>query len=433
MILFDFIARQLMQIRKRGWEEFERKLKLATPIILRLPLTPLAVFVVLIIRLIRPFYLVRIGRLTGWRMGHFAANVELYLCERDAGINTPDIAYLGIWYHPCEPCNLQLDRMWRRVLFVGFGPLFTIVDQINLWIPGGEVHQIPATVKSDRDVHHLLDRFPAHLKFTAKEEEIGDSGLRALGIPCDAKFICLTVRDSAYLDAQAKAAHAKVDRSYHNYRDCDVNNFILAATELAERGYYVVRMGAVVREAMKVSHPRIVDYATNGMRSDFMDIYLGAKCEFCISTSTGFDAIPYVFRRPIVYVNSCPLGGTLSTFREKFINITKHHFSIVKKRDLTLTEIFAEGGGFCLRSSQYESLGIQLLENTPEEIRDVVMEMVERLNGTWIPHEEDEILQKRFWEKYSNALDVTGNRHLHGELRSRFGTNFLRQNKDFLE
>jgi putative glycosyltransferase (TIGR04372 family) len=110
----------------------------------------------------------------------------------------------------------------------------------------------------------------------------------------------LTVRNSAYLTKLYKGAST----DYHNYRDSNIKNYILAAEALAARGYFVIRMGATVSQPMMTEHSNIIDYAYNGMRSDFMDIYLGAKCSFCISTGTGLDAIPEMLRRPIVYVHS---------------------------------------------------------------------------------------------------------------------------------
>ena len=184
---------------------------------------------------------------------------------------------------------------------------------------------------------------------------------------------------------------------------------------------------------MKISHPRIIDYATNGMRSDFMDIYLGAKCEFCITTGMGLDAIPYIFRRPMVYVNMVPFG-LLCTYRKEFISLTKMHVSKEEGRRLTISEIFNRGVGFCLNTSGYESEGIRLIENAPEEIRDVVIEMIERLNDTWEAHADDEALQRRFRKLFpKDAVDTRNGRPLHGEIRSRFGASFLRNNREWLE
>jgi putative glycosyltransferase (TIGR04372 family) len=72
----------------------------------------------------------------------------------------------------------------------------------------------------------------------------------------------------------------------------------------------------------------------------------------------------------------------------------------------------------------FASLNLELIENTSEEILDVTVEMVERLNGTWKTTEEDEELQERFWALFGPD-----------KLKSpdlRIGTEYLRQNKDLL-
>ena len=43
-------------------------------------------------------------------------------------------------------------------------------------------------------------------------------------------------------------------------------------------------------------------------------------------------------------------------------------------------------------------IGISLIENTTEEIREVSIEMEEWLKGTWVTTEEDEDLLRRFLE-----------------------------------
>ena len=382
---------------------------------------PGSILFVLIIRLIRPFYLVRFQRMINWRIGHYAANMELYLCERDAGINTPDIPYVDVWYRLCAPCNEQLDIMWGRKLNIGPQYLFILANRINALIPGGEVHLIDDNTKNDRDVHNLLERFPPHLSFLPEEEDRGEDGLRALGIPEGSPFVCLIVRDSSYLQNQS----SHLDWSRHDYRDCDIQNYIAASRALAERGYYVIRMGAVVKEVMAVDHPMIIDYATNGMRTDFMDIYLGAKCAFCISNGTGFDAVPNIFRRPIVYVDHVPLGY-IFTHESRFLATTKKHWLRDEDRLMTFREIFESGAAYSCFTGKFEEIGVELVESTPEEITAVVLEMDERVRGTWRPSKEDEELQRRFWGMFPKT-------ELHGEIRSHIGADFLRRHKEWLE
>ena len=188
-----------------------------------------------------------------------------------------------------------------------------------------------------------------------------------------------------------------------------------------------------VKKAIKTSHTRVIDYATNGMRSDFMDIYLSAKCDFCVLSNAGLYAVPLIFRRPIVSVNMVPIGY-LQTSRSQDISIIKHHFAVKQGRNLSLNEILSHNLGFSLSTDDFESNGIQLIENTPEEIRDVVIEMYQRLNGTWQPEPNDDVLQRRFWEIFPvYAKDPCNKAPLHGQIRSRFGSDFLRNNSDFLK
>ena len=427
MSVVTFIQRQITQIRQGGVVVILEKMKRSLQLIIELPMYILAIPTVVLIRLIRPWLLLRIGGLHSSRLGHFAANTELYLCERDAFINTPKQQYFDLFYFAYKPiCNLQLAKMWKRVLHVWPVWLLSPIVNVNRLIPYGAVHEIGNNTQWDRDIHNLLDQFSPHLQFNDTEEKFGLCGLLALGIPKGAPFVCLNVRDSTYLN---KFQPGEWD--YHNYRDSDVQNYVLAAETLAGLGYFVIRMGVVVHEPIKSINPKVIDYAANGMRNDFMDIYLGAKCEFCISVGSGFDAVPFIFHRPTVYVNMVPLGY-LGTYIKKSIGITKHYYKVQENRELTMNEIFAQGLGFSSYGFYYESKGIQFIENTPEEIRDVVVEMAERLNGTWQPHEDDEALQKRFWEIFpTDALDTIGVR-LHGQIRTRFGTHFLRNNREWL-
>ena len=390
----------------------------------KLPLYILAIFPALVIRVIKPWLLVRIGLLNSSRIGHFAANTELYLCERNAGINVPNQRYLDIFFIENENlCNRQLLIMWERILRIWPNWIFAYVMRINRLLPGAQLHEI-VFFSHGRDIHNLYDKFSAHLNFTTEEVTRGENGMLAMGLPVGKPFICLIARDNAYLSNPIY--------EYHNYRDSNINNFVLAAEALAEMGYYVIRMGVKVNASMSSTHPKVIDYASNGMRSDFMDIFLGANCHFAISTGTGWDAIPEIFRRPVVYVNFVP-AAYLCTFRNLTFSILKHHIDKKSGCEINLREIFLRGVGFCMRTSDYESKGVELVENTPEEIRDVAIEMIERLAGTWKPHQEDEYLQKLFWNRFRTfAVDTFLVKPLHGEINARFGAKFLLDNKEWL-
>ena len=394
-----------------------------------IPLCILAIPLVLLIRLIKPLILFRFSHLFSTRIGHFAANTELMLCEQDAGISPlPNQKHIDVFFILNEPvCNNQLAKMWGRILFIAPHWLIRPIKYINKIIPGGTSHVVPTSMQNDRDIYHLLDQTEPHLQFTREEILRGQLGLRELGIPDGKPFICLNVRDNTYLDTQFKG----VDFSYHNFRDCEISNFVLVAETMAELGFYVLRMGAIVKSPLKSSHPKVIDYATSGKRTDFMDIFLGANCTFAISTSTGWDSIPYVFRRPICFVNAIPIAYFM-TYRRGDLVIGKKLIKRIDKKVLNIEQIFSYGLGFAADSKEYLRMGIEVTENTPEEICQAAIEMVGRINGTWTDSEYDLFLQKKFWEKFPKKLvDPTMGRPFHTEIYSKIGSHFLKNNLEW--
>ncbi len=405
----------------------KRRIKKAAAMVLMVLTAPLQILALIIVRAIKPWLLVRIGWINSTRIGHMAANMELRLCAIDAGLCNPEGRHLDLWCCTQEyVCNEQLLKMWKRRVILLPRWSLTVLAHLNLRLKGGEAHHLDQY--SDRDIHNLLDSSQPHLQFTKKELQFGQEQLTRIGVPKGAKFVCLVVRDSSYLNYM----YSQSDWQYHNHRDSDIQSYVLAAEALAERGYYVLRMGAKVHAPINSKHPRVIDYAANGMRSDFMDIYLGATCEFCISTSTGFDAVPLIFRRPIVYVNMVP-PGWLFTFSKRFLAITKHHYLISENRELTLREIFSNGVGFCTSNAEYQERNVRLVDNSPEEIRDVVLEMADRLAGTWVAQERDEELQQKFWAIFPTDAKWPNGVPYHGEIRSRYGAHFLRNSPSWVE
>jgi putative glycosyltransferase (TIGR04372 family) len=375
---------------------------------------------VLLVRILSPWVILRFGAFYSSRIGHFAGNTEIYLCERDAGINLPEKHFRDLFFYHEMVCNQQLKRMWDRTLRVAPFSLFPI-EQILRRIPGGRKHLIP-TPNQDRDIHGLLDETPPHLSFLTHEDELGEAELRRLGVPEGVAFICVTARDQAYL--QSLKMPSGQDLSYQNYRNASIGNYLTALTELTRRGYITVRMGEVVSEPLQTGNPKIIDYATSGLRSDFLDIYLGARCKFFISLGTGIDEIPKIFRRPTMFVNTVPLEFG-RYWESTHLFIPKKHWVRSEKRFMSIREILSSGAGRYLRTQQFEEAGIELIENTPEEIRALALEMDDRICGRWETDHSDEDLQKKFWSAFSVS-------ELNGVFRARIGAAFLREHQEWL-
>jgi len=368
------------------------------------------------VRAFRPIILVRFGQLISDRIGHLAANTELYLCKRDERLDNKRT--FDIFYHAGPVCNQQLKKMWDRTLHVSsFG---YHLDLFNRRLPGWENHVIEWPYNADRDIHGLLARTRIHLSFTRDEASQAQAELRNLDIPEGTPYVCFHSRESVYLSGK----FSNMDWQYHDYRDSDINSYLPAAEELTRRGYVTIRMGAIVKHTLSTSNPKIIDYTTKS-RSDFMDIFLGANCQFFLGDNSGLAAIPMIFRRPIAWVNCVPLE-LVPTWGNHDLLIPKKLWLREKHRFLTFHEILDSDVGRFSRSEQYEQAGIDVVENTHEEIVALAVEMDERFKGVWKTTEEDKELQQRFWSLFKPS-------DLHGTMLSRIGSEFLRQNQELLD
>ena len=430
------------QIKNGGLHVLLKKIKTQIFIILKAPLFLILIPLVIIIRLISPWFLIRWGEIQSSRIGHFTKNTEIYLNEIDAKINIPKNNFIDFLYLKNKNvANHQLEVMWRRRLKLWpkiiFNPIKIINVSMDNFFPTQKKHEINFTL---RDKNNFLEKGRPHINFNQEEEARGQKILKEFGVENNEKFICLLVRDSGYLKRHNDFLDKNYSRwSYHDYRNGNIDNYILACEELAKRGYYIFRMGINVLKPLKSNNPKIIDYA-NLNRSDFMDIYLGSKCTFCISTAAGFDEIPNIFRRPIAYVGYTPIA-LIETHHKDSLIITKKHINKQSKKILSLKEIFLSNVGIALTANEFEKNNIELEENKPEEIKDLVIEMDERLNNKWHENDEDLKLQKKTWSMFKTCVndnkimdpDYPTKKLLHGKINAKFGANFLRQNKSWVE
>ena len=425
----NLIRKNFIEIRKGGLKIFFRKFKTLVTLIFSLPIYFLALFILIIIYLSQSFYLIRFGKLDSTRLGHFAANTELYFCEKEAGINTPKQKYLDLFFLQ-EISNNHLAKMWKRKLIILpcfiLKPIFFINKFASNFLTFAEKHTI-STSMFDRDIFNLIDKQKPHLSFTNDEIDKGENFLKKFGLSRTSKFVCLIVRDNAYLE-QTQPEH---NWDYHTHRNFDVNKFIDAAEALALKGYHVFRMGAKVEKKFESKNNKIVDYANSKERSDFLDIFLGANCNFCITTSCGFDAIPFIFRVPIAYITVNIKH--FFTFSRRFLIMPKHYYSKKLNRKLNFKELIDKKIGNFETKKEYDDKNIAIIENTSTEIKEFALEMLNRNENKWKNTEEDKKIQIKFWDIYRFFLKENNIEHLHGKIYANISNSFLKKNPEWLK
>jgi len=381
----------------------------------------IGVFAFFVLKILQPLIKIRIGCLQYDRIGPFSSNTELYLRRRARDNNAARERHIFV---SGKPANSQLLKMIKRRMRVHENRAFawtynavrSFFSDSDLWIDTKGPYDPDCS-----DFYSLFNNISPQLAFTPQEEMRGKQLLKKMGIKEGLPFVCFYARDKAYLD-KIHSHYSREKWSYQDIRNCNIENYFPAVKYLTSLGMHAVRMGYVVERALINDDPRIIDYATH-YRTDFGDIYLSAKCKFFLTSDGGLNSVPWIFNVPVTYCNCSP--PLEPAWRKGDIFMPPKLWSYEKKRFLTFREITSYDI-WNWRARHYKQTGIELVENTPEEILMLVEEMNERLDGTWVTSSEDEELQQRY------RMIFPKEHRFYGFL-SGISVEFLRQNKDLLK
>jgi len=372
----------------------------------------ISVPIVIFVRIVSPIFLIRFGPFRSDVIGHMVFYLEYYLSKRDFdSIDSFDCFYF--------PENLTPNKHWELITkrHIRVNSIFYYFDRVNKLIPGGEKHSIYPEFD---DRNGILANSKTHVEFNKDENLRGNEFLEKIGMLNHKKFVCLIVRDSQY-----KEEFQNLDNrnwSYHNFRDSDIDNYKESAMYLAQKGYWVFRMGKGAKKRFDIDHPKIFDYAFSDYRSDFLDVWLMANCNFCISTGTGIDAVATIFRRPILMINYIPISNIVSFL--PIITIPKKLVWKKNKKDLNLTEHLEHNYN---STNPYENNGIEIYDRSSDEICDAVIEMEGFVNGSEVDANDYDYYQSLFWTKLNENREA---RNLlewkHPEAR--IGISFIKNN-----
>jgi putative glycosyltransferase (TIGR04372 family) len=410
----------------------------------------------LIVRFLSGFILIRFANLDSTRIGHFANDVNVYL-----GTVEKNIKFQYDFFYVEKPvCNNALLKIFKRQINVVPEFLirpFMLLNRIKFL--GSSKHIIEVNPFLDlydsRDRDEILrntgktvlkqadDMRDRDIKsekkinyFNQKDIEYGHSFLKDLGLSKDDKFVCLLCRDDAYTksifqDNFSLEYETEGDKS--TFRNADIENFKLVSEYLTELGYYVIRMGDKNSKPFLTNNKKIIDYTKLEKKNEFMDIFLASHCNFFITTLSGLDAMASIHNIPFVIVNFPQVSLTRST-NKKQITIFKHFKRKKDSKNLTLSEIFDLNLAGALTNDIFSEKQIELIENTPEEIKDAVIEMIELIKNNFIVSDKNKDLQSVFWNLYFKKIDEYDLHFQHADfVKAHIGFSFLEKNKNFLK
>jgi putative glycosyltransferase (TIGR04372 family) len=341
---------------------------------------------------------IQIQELLAARIGHLAIEPELFHWRRATGATA---AAKVVYFARGPVSNAALLEKWRETLPWGPAWLLGPVNRASKRLAWLDLRP------SDWPEDNHADLRPLHGRdscwgFNDDELGRGERLLRDLGIPTGVPYVCLAVRDGAYL----RAVDTMRNWDYHDYRDSKIADYEAMVARFVERGYAVVRMGRIVESEMHIESQMVIDYANSSVRSDFGDLWLFAHCAFCISTPTGMDGLATTKRRPMGFVNIAPSASLTLGSVSKLV-MFKDIVDVETGEVLGLLDERRMQAMIFNHISEVTAMGLEFRDNTPAELAAFAVEMVDLLEGRWQPTPEQIEVEQEFLSRIPGPLDFT--------------------------
>ena len=125
-----------------------------------------------------------------------------------------------------------------------------------------------------------------------------------------------------------------------------------------------------------------------------MDVFLWAQGRFFIGTASGPQVIPTTFGRPVALANYGPIA--ILVCGKDDVLLPKHYWHDKERRYLSLAERISSDYRSLESVSALSGMGIRVIDNTPEELRELAVEMIDRLEGRQAETAQERAMQARF-------------------------------------
>lgn len=316
---------------------------------------PLLIF----IRIIYPIFKIKIIQIRSDRIGHFALDsMEIYCKYLNSKRTSKHYFFVD---GPIS--NYFWLKLIQRKLKIT--PLAKYIFKCNKLLFGGTLINGVSSYTESRDIYGLFYSNNIKIPFTDEENNFGYEWLKSFGWSKGEKFVCLLVRDQAYLDQYFK----NLNWDYHKFRNSNINTYSKGVKWLSKQNVWVFRMGKNVASQFKLKDKKIIDYPYCNYRSDFLDVWLFANCDACISTGSGMESVSHIYKKPILHVNMLPMNHINSFTKCMFY--PKHLYWETTNTPLSIKEYFTHSHNNLF---DYKKNGITIKDMTEDEILVAIKE-----------------------------------------------------------
>ena len=303
------------------------------------------------------------------RYGHLALEPEIFLAEqeifKETGASSRRVINIWSLGPVAKQSNRYLASKWKQELFVFPSWLVSSLHSVGSFFPILKLSEPKLSVTGSMNG---LDQTASHVSLKSEELEEGKKRLVEIGINPDKPYVCLIVRDGGHYKSKGE-----IESAGYEFLNFDINNFSGVAEALIESGIQVIRMGSGSERPFTSKPDGVIDYALSRNRSEFLDVFIAATCEFAVSTQTGPDAVCMLFRRPVLYVDVTSycqffFGSKLATWSPARLH--------QEGEILNLSEIVNSEIAWFKDPNSFSMNGISQQKSSNDELKELVMSYI---------------------------------------------------------
>jgi len=325
--------------------------------------------ILVVLKCCQPFVRFQLCVVGFHRYGHLALEPEIFLAEQEILKTTGALPrrVVNVWSlgPVAKQSNRYLANKWKQELLVFPSWLVSSLHSVGSFFPFLKLNEPKLSVTGSMNG---LDKTASHVSFKANEIEEGKKRLVEIGVNPDKPYVCLIVRDGGHYKSKGE-----IESAGYEFLNFDINNFSGVAEVLIESGFQVIRMGSGSERPFTSKPEGVIDYALSGNRSEFLDVFIAATCEFAVSTQTGPDAVCMLFRRPVLYVDVTSysqffFGSKLATWSPARLH--------KNGKILNLSEVVNSEIAWFKDPNSFSINGISQQKSSNNELRELVLSYI---------------------------------------------------------
>ena len=201
-------------------------------------------------------------------------------------------------------------------------------------------------------------------------------------------FFCFQDRTTKYKAEIAKDMPANFihDNRFDLARNTKLDDLYPAIDAAAKKGLTAVRLG--VSPEHPAEHDNIFDYASDGPRNNGgNDLFLMSRCKFFLGPNSGIWLLARSQNKPTCLVNVFPWPWINMPLSKDCLVMPKKIWLKEQRRLMTINEMAQMEQQFkwklFYQDTSFHNLGIEVIDNTVDELTHALVEMNERIDGAW--------------------------------------------------